>query len=342
MTSPAGERPSSGRSGDELTGRTLAGRYLVGERIGSGGAADVLRAVDTVLGRSVAVKVFRPDGGPQLRRGVEDEADLLARLDHPGLVGVHGAGLYEGRPYVVMGLVDGVTLDERLRDGVLHPGAVVRLGEQLASVLAHVHGAGIVHLDVKPSNILLDRRGHPHLVDFGIARRIGAPHPAGGAGVLSGTAAYMSPEQVNGDPPGPPSDVWSLGLVLLECLTGELAYTGTPLESAVARLHRAPAVPDGLSGALRGLLTEMTGTAPRNRPTARACAERLRSGPAGTGHGTVAPQRRRKRPAAPPSGPRQVTAPLFVPRARGTVRADGNRASRWRASRTTRPMPPVP
>jgi serine/threonine protein kinase len=252
----------------------LAGRYELAEQLGSGGAADVVRAVDLPLRRPVAVKVFRPGADPALEAGFAEEAALLARLQHPGLVTVYDAGVHDGRPFLVMQLIEGTTLRQRLQDGPLTPPEVRRLGALLAHALTHVHDTGIVHRDVKPSNILLDTEGRPYLTDFGIARLADATTRTD-SGMFTGTAAYMSPEQVRGDRPGPPSDVYALGLVLLECLTGELEYPGTPLESAVARLHRAPEIPGGTPDTLRELLTAMTATEPEDRPDARTCARWL-------------------------------------------------------------------
>ncbi len=267
---------TSGLSTGTPTGMP-AGRYELGERLGLGGAADVMRATDVSLGREVAVKIFRPGGDPTLEAGFEAEAALLARLQHPGLVTVYDAGVHEGRPYLVMELVDGQTLRHRIGEEPLAVQAVQRLGKRLAYALAHVHGAGIVHRDVKPSNILLDGEGRPHLTDFGIARLVDATTRTH-SGAFTGTAAYMSPEQVRGDRPGPAADIYALGLVLLECLTGELEYDGTPLESAVARLHRAPAIPEDVPADLRKLLAAMTRTEPEERPDATTCAEWLAAG----------------------------------------------------------------
>lgn len=277
MTAPRGRRPSpDGPSGTPTAspGGPFAERYELGERLGSGGAADVMRALDLTLGRPVAVKIFRPGGDPALEVGFAEEAALLARLQHPGLVTVYDAGLHERRAFLVMQLVEGQTLRQRIREEFLPPRTVHRLGERLASALAHVHATGIVHRDIKPSNILLDEAGEPHLTDFGIARHVDATTRTQ-SGMFTGTAAYMSPEQVRGDRTGPMSDIYALGLVLLECLTGELEYEGTPLESAIARLHRAPAIPEDAPADLRELLTSMTSTKPEERPDAATCAEWL-------------------------------------------------------------------
>ncbi|MYT03319.1 MULTISPECIES: serine/threonine-protein kinase [Streptomyces] len=256
------------------TAEVVADRYRLGARLGSGGAADVYRGVDLRLKRPVAVKVFRLDAEPALEERFADEAVLLAGLQHPGLVTLYDAGRHENRPFLVMELVNGPTLAQGIAAGAMEPPRVARLGTALAGALAHVHEAGIVHRDVKPSNILLDTAGVPHLADFGISRMIGATrHTASGA--LLGTAAYLAPEQVLGKVVGPSADIYALGLVLLECLKGELEYGGTPLEAAVARLHRPPVLPGTVPPRLAELIHAMTALDDNVRPDARQCAEVL-------------------------------------------------------------------
>ncbi len=250
--------------------RPLAERYELGELLGSGGMADVHRAWDTRLRRQVAVKLFRP--GADARR-FDSEARTLASLSHPGLVQVHDAGTADGTPFVVLELVRGPTLRDRVESGPLRVEEVRRLGAQLADALAYVHGRGVVHRDVKPSNILLGDQAR--LADFGLARLVDSTHLTE-AGQLVGTAAYLAPEQVRGEETGLAADVYALGLVLLECLTGQREYQGSDIEAAVARLHRSPVVPDELPADLRHLLTLMTSLSPRRRPTAAQCAHALR------------------------------------------------------------------
>ncbi|MFC8436034.1 protein kinase [Streptomyces sp. NPDC057253] len=252
----------------------VADRYRLGVRLGSGGAADVYQGIDLRLKRPVAVKVFRPGGEPALEQRFADEAVLLAGLQHPGLVTVYDAGRHQDRPFLVMELVQGPTLAQRISAGVMQPPHVARLGTALAGALAHVHAAGIVHRDVKPSNVLLDTADAPRLADFGISQMIGATrHTASGA--LLGTAAYLAPEQVLGKAVGPSADIYALGLVLLECLKGELEYNGTPLEAAVARLHRPPVIPPSVPPQLAELLHAMTALEDKARPDAEQCAETL-------------------------------------------------------------------
>ncbi|MFI8194838.1 protein kinase [Streptomyces sp. NPDC085946] len=257
-----------------FSAEVLAGRYRLDALIGSGGAADVHRGIDLRLKRPVAVKVFRPGTGIDMEERFQSEAVILARLQHPALVTAYDAGTHNGQAYLVMQLIEGPTLKNRIAEGTLSPEETAALGTDLAQALAHAHEAGIVHRDVKPSNILLDASGRPHLTDFGIARLLDATtHTV--TGTLIGTAAYLSPEQVLGRSVGQPSDIYALGLVLLECLTGRLEYDGGPLEAAIARLHRQPVLPSSLPKQLIALLQDMTALDERARPSARDCATAL-------------------------------------------------------------------
>ncbi|MEW2180327.1 serine/threonine-protein kinase [Streptomyces sp. NPDC005406] len=252
----------------------LSGRYRLDDPLGSGGAADVHRGFDLRLKRPVAIKIFRPDACLNSEESWYDEAVILARLHHPGLVTAFDAGQHDGRSFLVMQLIEGTTLKDRITQGPLPPGVTAALGADLAQALAHAHQAEIVHRDVKPSNILLDAANRPYLADFGISRLLDATTRTA-TGTLMGTAAYLSPEQVLGQPVGRPCDVYALGLVLLECLTGRLEYDGGPLEAAIARLHRQPVLPHGLPEQLSRLLREMTALDEQNRPTAYDCARTL-------------------------------------------------------------------
>nr|WP_253268136.1 serine/threonine-protein kinase [Streptomyces asoensis] len=269
-----GFRESGFALASRCSARILAGRYRLDALIGSGGAADVHRGFDLRLRRPVAVKLFRPDTGFDTEEAFLSEAMILARLQHPGLVTAYDAGRHDGDAYLVMQLIEGHTLKARIAEGPLSPGATARVGAGLADALAHAHEAGIVHRDVKPSNVILDASGHAHLTDFGISRLLDTT-TCTATGTLIGTAAYLSPEQVLGRPVGRPADVYALGLVLLECLTGRLEYDGGPLEAAIARLHRAPRLPDFLPTELAALLRDMTALDEQTRPTAPHCARTL-------------------------------------------------------------------
>ncbi|MEU2549991.1 protein kinase [Streptomyces roseolus] len=257
-----------------LTAHVVAGRYRLDDLLGRGGAADVYEGTDLRLRRPVAVKVFRPDGAAGAEERFDGEGRLLARLQHPGLITVYDCGRDDGTPYLVMELVRGTTLRRRIAAAALASAEACRIGAALASALAHVHEAGVVHRDVKPANILLDEAGAPRLTDFGISRLLGTTAQTV-TGAVVGTAAYMAPEQVLGRGAGPAADIYSLGLVLIESIKGELEYDGAPLEAAVARLHRPPVIPPDIPAAVVELLEAMTDADESRRPDARACARAL-------------------------------------------------------------------
>ena len=258
----------------EPGGPVLGGRYRLEVLLGAGGMADVHRATDLRLNRPVAVKIFRPGTDPDGEQRFHEEAQVLANLNHPGLVSVHDFGVEQHRAYLVMELVDGPTLREVLDQQRLPIGEVARVGTDLADVLAYVHEQGVVHRDLKPSNVLLGRDGRVRLADFGVSRLVGATGLTS-ADTAVGTPSYMAPEQVQGDRVGPPADVYALGLVLLEAVTGRIEYPGGSWEAAAARLSTPPSVPDGLPGQLRRALLAMTTTDPTGRPTAAQAAEML-------------------------------------------------------------------
>src|SRR5262245_4603038 len=236
--------------------------------------AEVYRAQDTEADRRVAVKVLR-GVEPRDARRFRSEVDVLARLDHPGLIKLRGSGTHAGVPYLVLDLAEGPTLAGELAAGPLAEERAVTVAEQVAEALAHAHRTGVVHRDVKPSNILFDEAGRTRLADFGIARLAGTPSLTG-TGQMVGSVPYLAPEQVEGAPVGPPTDIYALGLVLIECLTGHPCYPGVRVDAAVARLHRPPTVPASAPRWLGALLTAMTERAPARRPSAGAVAEALR------------------------------------------------------------------
>lgn len=256
----------------------LDGRYHLHECVGQGGMARVFRAEDMLLNRTVAIKLLREetDGAPPSDRA-RIEMTVLASLNHPALVTLYDAQLVPGRTeYLVMEYVDGPTLAARIAEGPLPPSEVAGLAADLADALHTVHGAGIVHRDIKPSNVLLSRtplagsRSGAKLADFGISvlvdsARITTP------GLVIGTAAYLAPEQLRGQAPAPPADIYSLGLVLLEALTGQRAFAEAEgIGVAMARLIETPEVPASLGAEWSTLLARMLAADPGERPTADA------------------------------------------------------------------------
>jgi eukaryotic-like serine/threonine-protein kinase len=259
----------------------LQGRYRIGPVIGHGGASVVYRAADTLLGRDVAIKAFTARAvSPEDLRTQEGEARLLGSLNHAGLVTLLDAGVdlsdaTAPQVFLVMEFVQGHDLRARVRSGPLNPLELGYLGWDLCNALEYVHERGIVHRDLKPANVLLMENvpGRPprgKLADFGIAvlRSASAPNEE----FATGTAAYLSPEQVEGLELGTATDVYSLGLVLLEAATGRIAFPGGVVDSALARLDHDPEIPPSLGPSLAELLRGMTRRDPAARMTAADAA----------------------------------------------------------------------
>jgi hypothetical protein len=248
-------------------------RYAVGPVIGRGGASTVYGATDLLLGRAVAIKVFTARAeSPEALRLQEAEARLLGRLNHYALTTLLDAGVDASDPrrpriFLVMERGPGHDLRERLRHGALTMAQVAALGSEMAEALHYVHEQGYLHRDMKPANILLlddrpDRRIRAKLADFGISTIIGAHEGAH----TTGTAAYLAPEIAEGRDAEPASDVYSLGLVLLEAATGRVAFPGTIEQSLQARLEHDPELPDDLPTDLAQVLHRMLARRPADRP----------------------------------------------------------------------------
>ena len=265
---------SVSNTGAITVGDLVADRYEVEAVLGRGGLATVYRARDTSLGRVVALKVLDSNGADaaSFERG-RSEVELLASLSHHALVTLFDASDVDGRTLLVMELVDGPDLGARLARGPLQPSDIVRMTIDLAEGLHTVHERGIVHRDIKPGNVLLAPSSLPgveftaKLADFGIAYLIDSTRITA-TGTLIGTAAFLSPEQARGEAPGAASDIYSLGLVVLESLTGTREFAGSLVESVAARLSRDPEIPADLDPAWRALLAAMTAREPADRPTA--------------------------------------------------------------------------
>jgi serine/threonine protein kinase len=235
--------------------------------------ADVFEARDLRLRRLVALKRCRTT---RRRQRLLEEAEVLAGLSHPGLLRLYDIGFEEQRPFLVLQLASGGTLRDRLDVGPMPSDRVAEIGAAVASVLSYVHGQGIVHRDVKPENLLFDDEGECYLADFSIARAGDRPAPD-----FLGTAGYLAPEQVGCGEVGPAADVYALGLVMLECLTGQAEYPGDSPEAAMARLVHPPKVPATWGRDWRAVLTAMTATEPHDRPDATASAAMLNALAAG-------------------------------------------------------------
>lgn len=268
-------------------GARVAERFRIDRLVGSGGMASVYQATDLALGRPVALKLFRVHAAdPAETERQKAEVAVLARLNHFALVTLYDAGTAaidgEQRTYIVMEFIDGPDLRSRISAGRLPAPEVAELGADLSEALHYVHARGIIHRDIKPANVLLapsdfpGRASHATLADFGIARLLDDTRLTA-TGALLGTASYLSPEQALGETINGSSDVYSLGLVLLECLTGERAYPGTAIESAMARLQRQPEIPSSLGPEWGTVLEEMLRRDPAERLTAGDAAVRLRA-----------------------------------------------------------------
>jgi eukaryotic-like serine/threonine-protein kinase len=256
---------------DVVSGCLLDNRYQIGRVLGRGGMATVYAATDNRLGRAVAVKLFHPPADEIALARLAAEACTLAGLSHPGLLKVFDYRADADRPYLVLQLIRGRTLRTEINRGPMSPEIVARLGARLSETLRYVHSRRVLHRDIKPSNVLLDADGVGYLADFGVAKAEGAAHLTS-SGHCIGTAAYLSPEQVSGLEAGPAADVYSLGLVLLECLTGRPEFRGTEVEAALARLRRSPRVPGTIPLGLRRIVIAMTARDQRDRPSVAACA----------------------------------------------------------------------
>jgi len=231
-------------------GQVLAGRYEIGAVLGRGGMAEVRAGWDLRLGRAVAVKTLLPALAeqPTIRRRFDGEARAAARLAHPNAVAVFDVGEEHGVPFLVMEQVLGPTLEEEMRGGPLDAGRLRRVGEELLGALGAAHSAGLVHRDVKPANVLMTPDGSAKLGDFGIAKAVvdeEAPAPQVDhttAGQMIGTVAYMAPERLAGRPATVQSDIYSVGVVLYEALTGARPFTApTPIAMVRAIDQASPA-----------------------------------------------------------------------------------------------------
>ena len=248
----------------------LADRYRLDDRIATGGMGEVWRGVDLVLGRPVAVKLLRDDYAqhPETLERFRAEARHTAAVSHPGIAQMYDYG--EPRPgqppFLVMELVEGVPLTELLARGPLDPARVMDVVAQAAAGLSAAHAVGLVHRDIKPGNLLVSPGGTVKITDFGIAYAAGSA-PLTRTGALIGTPAYLAPERVTGASAGPASDLYSLGIVAYECLTGAQPFTGTPMEVALSHQYQSlPPLPPVVPLPVAALVAELTARDPAGRP----------------------------------------------------------------------------
>ncbi|MFC4012358.1 protein kinase [Nonomuraea purpurea] len=274
-------------------GTTLAGRYRLDTRIGAGGMGEVWRGEDIVLARTVAVKVLLPGRmeDPGFVARFQGEARAMATINHSGVVDVYDYGVSGDTVYLVMKFVDGEPLDRLLaRLGRIQPQSAMELIAQAASALQAVHDQGIVHRDVKPGNLLVQRDGTLVLTDFGIARSDLANRLTD-AGMVLGTAAYCAPEQAEGAPVTPAVDIYALGVVAYECLVGQRPFDGdSAVTIALKHIREAPPpLPAEIPPAVRTLVEVALSKDPARRyPTAKAMSEAARA--AASGQATAVPE----------------------------------------------------
>ncbi|MDT5160792.1 MAG: eukaryotic-like serine/threonine-protein kinase [Mycobacterium sp.] len=250
---------------------TPFGRYQLIELLGRGGMGEVWRAHDTAIDRTVALKMLLPHFAkdPDYEKRFRREARAAARLDDPHIVPIHDVGEIDGRLYVTMRLINGVDLQTLLNAGPLDAPRAVYIIEQIASALHAAHQAGLVHRDVKPSNILLGHNDFAYLIDFGIARAAGDTALTS-ANTTIGTWAYMAPERFNTGESDPSSDVYALACVLYQCLTGELPFPGSTLEQvAVSHMVMPPPTPSKDRTTIPTAMDGVIATALAKQPTDR-------------------------------------------------------------------------
>ena len=290
---------------DVASGSLIADRYRLGERIAGGGMGEVWRAVDEVLGRTVAIKFLRTElaDDDQFRERFRREARSAGAISHAGVVPVFDYGEIARDnaahlAYLVMEFVDGPSLAAELQaHGALGPDRTLLIVKQTASALQAAHDAGVIHRDVKPANILVGSNGDVKIADFGISRAADSTSMTR-TGTLTGTAHYLSPEQASGRPATAASDIYSLGIVAYACLTGHVPFTeGNELTVALAHLQQPPPplpsdVPVGLNNLVMGMLAKEASDRPQSAGVVAATAGQLvhEAGPSVEGrHPFVAP-----------------------------------------------------
>jgi eukaryotic-like serine/threonine-protein kinase len=305
------------------SGIILGGRFQLTTRIAIGGMGEVWKAKDLVLGRIVAIKVLKEEytGDPGFLQRFRAEARHTALLNHTGIANVFDYGEEEGSAYLVMELVPGQPLSSIIeRERVLSPDRTLSIIAQTARALSVAHAQGLVHRDVKPGNLLIMPDGNVKVTDFGIAR-LADQVPLTQTGQVMGTAQYLAPEQATGQTATGSSDIYSLGVIGYECLTGRRPFSGeSQIAIALAQVNDAPPpLPETLPAPVRALLMSMLAKDPKNRPEnadkLAEAAEALRRGDVGTAHAAVPGMLLFETSTGP------ITAPVDVPTSPTSVMA---------------------
>ena len=290
-------------NGDPLVGHVLDGRYEILRKLARGGMATVYLASDRRLTRTVAVKVMHDNLGNdhEFVTRFDREARAAARLSHPNVVSVFDQGIDDGRPYIVMEYVEGVTLRHVIsREAPMDPQRALDLLMPVVSAVAAAHEAGIIHRDLKPENVLISDRGQIKVADFGLARAVTA-HTSTATGMLIGTVSYIAPELVTHGKADTRCDVYALGVVLFEMLTGRKPHTGdTPIQVAYSHVHNEIAAPSaetatswrdsrtGIPPYLDALVTSAAARQPASRPAdAKVLLDHLRQAREALEHGVM-------------------------------------------------------
>lgn len=277
------------------TGITLGGRFQLTTRIAIGGMGEVWKAKDQVLGRIVAIKVLKEEytGDPGFLQRFRAEARHTALLNHVGIANVFDYGEEEGSAYLVMELVPGQPLSSIIEhEQVLSPDRTLSMIAQTARALSVAHAQGLVHRDIKPGNLLITPDGRVKVTDFGIAR-LADQVPLTQTGQVMGTAQYLAPEQATGQTATGVSDIYSLGVIGYECLTGHRPFSGeSQIAIALAQVNDAPPpLPESLPKPVRALLMSMLAKDPKNRPAnaikLSEAAEAIRNGDINAAHAAV-------------------------------------------------------
>jgi len=283
---------------ENLVGKILRDRYRLEEQVGQGGMALVFQAHDALLNRRVAVKIMRPDltRDPQFRERFRQEAEAAAPLSHPHLAGVYDFGEEEGLLFIVMEYLPPRTLKDLMRErGRLPVGIALEIGIQICDGLKYAHAHGIVHRDIKPQNVLFTPDGHVKITDFGIARALSAPGLTATGEVL-GSVHYLSPEQARGERVTERSDVYSLGVVLYEALTGQVPFDAdNPVAIALKHVQETPPPVTSLNPEVPPALAYVINKAMKKDPAARyANAQEMQAEliKVREGHSVVAPTAR--------------------------------------------------
>ena len=325
------------------TPQVLLERYEVGRLLGSGGMAEVYEGRDRLLARQVAIKVPLPEYAhdPAFQQRFRREAQAAASLSNPGIVAVYDTGMQNGTPFIVMEFVGGRTLKETiLADGPLYPDRAAEIAADVCSALAAAHARGLVHRDVKPPNVMLTHGGRVKLMDLGIARADAAESvtQTGAHTAMVGTALYLSPEQAQGQPVDPRSDLYSLGCCLYEMLTGSVPFRGaTPVAVLYRHVREDPAPPRLLNpdvpAALEAVCLKALAKRPEDRyQTAAEMREDLERARAG---GRVQAGR-----AGGPAAAAMATTVLPPPAGVDPTAMLGGMVTADRASRHAAPAPP--